>query len=404
MPIKKILGKIHLWLGLASGIVVFVVAITGCIYAFKPEIENALQSYRFVKPQDAPTLPPSALRAIAEKELPGKHIHGIMYDVPDRAAQVYFFEIEPEYYYYAVFINPYTGEVTKVKDMEADFFQFTLNGHFYFWLPWHIGQPFVATMTLVFVVMLISGIVLWWPKNRKAAPQRFTIKWGARWRRKNYDLHNVLGFYASCIALLLGFTGLVWGFQWFAKGLHTVAGGKMSLQYYEPTSAVPAITANADRVAIDRVAIDRVWDLMKQEYPTAQTIEVHVPETDSSSIAANANPDRSVYWKTDYRYFNQYTLEELEVDHIYSKLENANAGDKLLRMNYDIHVGAIAGLPGKIIAFLASLIVASLPVTGFFVWWGRRNKKKEEAKKGKRKKNKKASEAGNYKKAIIATV
>jgi len=43
--------------------------------------------------------------------------------------------------------------------------------------------------------------------------------------------------------------------------------------------------------------------------------------------------------------------------------------------NYDIHVGAILGLPTKIIAFIVSLICASLPVTGFMIWWGRRKKK-----------------------------
>jgi uncharacterized iron-regulated membrane protein len=43
-------------------------------------------------------------------------------------------------------------------------------------------------------------------------------------------------------------------------------------------------------------------------------------------------------------------------------------------MNYDIHVGAIGGLTGKIIAFIASLVCASLPVTGFLIWWGKRRK------------------------------
>jgi uncharacterized iron-regulated membrane protein len=45
-------------------------------------------------------------------------------------------------------------------------------------------------------------------------------------------------------------------------------------------------------------------------------------------------------------------------------------------MNYGIHTGQILNLPGKIIAFIASLIAAALPVTGFVIWYGRRNKKK----------------------------
>ncbi len=56
--LKRWIGNIHLWLGMASGLIVFIVAITGCIYAFKVEIENMTQSYRFVEPTSQPVLPP----------------------------------------------------------------------------------------------------------------------------------------------------------------------------------------------------------------------------------------------------------------------------------------------------------------------------------------------------------
>lgn len=44
-------------------------------------------------------------------------------------------------------------------------------------------------------------------------------------------------------------------------------------------------------------------------------------------------------------------------------------------MNYDIHVGAIAGLSGRVAMFFAALVVACLPVTGCIIWWGKRKKK-----------------------------
>jgi uncharacterized iron-regulated membrane protein len=53
-------------------------------------------------------------------------------------------------------------------------------------------------------------------------------------------------------------------------------------------------------------------------------------------------------------------------------------------MNYDIHVGAIAGLPGKILAFLISLLCSSLPVTGFLVWYGKKVKAKTPKRKDRR--------------------
>jgi uncharacterized iron-regulated membrane protein len=190
----------------------------------------------------------------------------------------------------------------------------------------------------------------------------------------NYDLHNVLGFYAFSIALILALTGLVWGFQWYAKGVYSVAGGEKSLDYFDPPS-------DKTKVYDDKIpAIDRVFDIMQQQYPSAQAIEVHPPYADSVAIATNANPDMDTYWKVDYRYYDQYTLKEVSVDHIYGRFPEAKAADKLLRMNYDIHTGAVLGFPGKVLAFLASLICASLPVTGVYIWWGRRNKKQKPVK------------------------
>jgi len=370
------IGKVHLWLGLASGLVVFIVAITGCIYAFQAEIQDMTQPYRFVEVQQAPQLPPSKLQAIAEEQLPGKKIHGILYDKPGRAAQVYFYAYEPEAYFYSVYVNPYTGQVLQTVDMDHNFFGLVLDGHFYLWLPDAIGQPVVATATLIFVIMLITGLVLWWPKNRKASKQRFTIKWNARWRRRNYDLHNVLGFYAMAIGLVLGTTGLVWGFQWFAKSYYWTAGGNKDLMYIEPASDTTLVST-----AIT-APIDRVWELMRREHPRAEGIEVHIPETASAPIAANANPEGETYWQRDYRYFDQYSLRELSVDHIYGRYANANAADKLMRMNYDLHTGAVIGLPGKILMFFASLIIASLPITGFLIWKGRRDKQNTPPKTG----------------------
>src|SRR5690606_22381193 len=202
--------------------------------------------------------------------------------------------------------------------------------------------------------------------------QSLTLKWDARWRRKNYDLHQVLGFYVMIFALVFAITGLVWGFIWFRDGLYAATtGGKKFVEYYAPVSDStrmnPATTP----------ALDQVWMQMAAEYPKAEWIEVHPPEYEHGAIAANANPDASTYWKTDYRYFDQYTLEELPVDHVWGRFHEATFGDKLNRMNYDIHVGAIAGFPGKLLAFFLSAIIASLPVTGFMIWWGRRYKEKK---------------------------
>ncbi|MFT4025131.1 MAG: PepSY-associated TM helix domain-containing protein [Flavihumibacter sp.] len=366
MRFKKIIGKLHLWLGLASGIIVVFLGVTGCILAFETEIES-LQSFRHVKPENKAFLPPSAMLHIAKAALPGKKAHGVSYGDRDQPAIVSYYDLD---YYYLAFVNPYSGELLKLKNMERDFFRIVINGHFYLWLPPEIGQPIVATATLIFLVMLITGIILWWPKNKSAAKQRFSIKWSASFKRKNYDLHNVLGFYATWIAVFFAITGLVWGFQWFSNGLYFItSGGKQMVLFEESLSDVSkAPIAGA-------TAIDQLWDRFKGEAGPGRSVEVHFPTADSTAVEVALNPAAGTYWKADYRYFDQYTLQEIEVKHPYGKFANASVADKIMRMNYDVHTGQILGLPGKILAFFGSLVAASLPVTGFLIWRGRRKKK-----------------------------
>lgn len=105
------------------------------------------------------------------------------------------------------------------------------------------------------------------------------------------------------------------------------------------------------------------------------SIEVHPPAGPQSPVAISINSEAGTYWKTDYRYFDPQSLAELPTDNLYGRLADAGTADKLLRMNYDLHTGAVWGLGGKIFMFLMSLLIASLPVTGFAYWYGRRVKK-----------------------------
>ena len=371
MQLKRAIYDIHLLLGLISGIIVFIVSITGCFYAFKAEIESLTQPYRHVAKQEQSFQDPSRLISVARDTLPERNLQSITYGQRDDAAEVIFYEADPEFHR-GVFLNPYTGEVLKVKDYSRDFFQFIFDGHFQLWLPRHIGKPIVSTGVLIFVVLLITGIVLWWPK-RKAERESFRIHWKAPWKRRYFDLHSVLGFYFFLILLIIALTGLVWGFQWFGEALYSATGGEKQTAFRVPGSDTTAASSKDTAHPLDYV-----WHTLSSDHPGAAEIAIFAPAADQA-IYAYANPDEQTYWKTEYRYFDQNTLEEIEVETIWGKMEDAALPDKIRRLNYDIHTGAIAGLPGKIIAFLASLVAASLPVTGFLLWWRKRKEKKKMA-------------------------
>lgn len=369
---KKIVRQAHLYLGLTSGLVIFIVAITGCLWAFQEEIEALTLDIPVIQHQDLPVLLPMEARRLAHEVLPGRHVHGTLYEGVNEPVKVIFYEYVPEFYH-TVYLHPYSGEVLKVDNNLTGFFPFVLEGHRYLWLPKEIGSQIVAWSTVIFAIMLITGLVLWWPKNRKNRRQRLKLDWkeNTNWKRKNYDLHSVLGFYISFVAIIIIFTGLIMAFEPFQETVYNSIGGEKEVAWRLPQniSETPATTEGV-------AGIDRLFYDLQREYPQAVDLEFHYPFTDSDAIYVEIGYKEGVYYNADYRFYDQYTLEEISSPTIYGIYGEAGVPEKVMRMNYDIHVGAIAGLPGKFLAFFASLLCASLPVTGFVMWYARNYKKK----------------------------
>lgn len=399
------MGRLHLWLGLASGLIVLIVSITGCLYVFQAEISEAYYHDKmFVTPAGTPRLPMSVLIQSAQRALgPDKPIESIVSSTaPDRAVEfltykgndsalTYFGAIT---YFDFVYVNPYTGAVTGTVDYKHNFFNVVKFIHWSLLLNTKYGQPIVGYATLIFVIMLITGLILWWPKKwTKAIRQRnFKIKWKAGFKRVNYDLHNVPGFYALLPALLIALTGMGFAFNWFQGFVYAVAAGtttpppsvvvKSTVPAVDSTvmlhktgsdSAVAGHLAAANAAETAKIepidaAIAESWRLT----PGAKRLIIAPAEGKEGTIWVGGYRTKENYYGNDVMQYDQYTGKLL-----HRRLNGEkNAGEKLVESNYDIHVGAILGLPGKILAFLASLICASLPVTGFMIWWGRRHNKK----------------------------
>jgi len=365
--LKKIFAFLHLWLGLVSGLIVFVICITAAIWAFSPEMEG-LQSFRHVTPQNKPYLPVTQLQAIANAQFKDKKVRRIEFPARDKAAVAMFYD---EDYYYSAYINPYNGQVLKINDEDHTFFRVIILGHYSLWMG-SFGREVVRWATLVFLLMLISGIVLWWPKNKAARKQRFKVKFGTSPKRLNYDLHNVLGFYASWVVVFAALTGVIWTFDWAAKTAYFVATGGQKYAAYEETMS----TKQAAPVAAG-TRIDSLFNAVRTQYGSkAAASSIDFPDNDSVALQLSMYPSENVYYNSDNLYFDQYTLQPLKAK-AWGKFADGNNGEKLSRMNYDIHIGSILGFPGRVAMFLAVLIGASLPVTGFYIWWGRKKKQKK---------------------------
>lgn len=376
----RVSAWLHLWLGLASGLVVMIVCLTGCIWVFNEEITGMLEPETKVEWQNTPVLKPSQLEAIALSRFPKEHVSYASYQV-GKAAYVGMGEgRKPSA---LLRVNPFTGEVVQAKKFrkdETEFFRWILNGHRFLWMSPKIGRPIVNYSTLVFVIILITGLVMWWPRkwSKAARNQGFKIKWKASFKRVNYDLHNVLGFYALVVLACIAMTGMVWGIDWWSKGTYWVTSGGRSLNEGRPPKSD---STQAGKYYSSIQAMDLAWDKVQQNAPQASGFYYTFPDRKRQSAPINiiVYPVPGKFYNRQNFLFDQHTLKELKGGNkaFDGPYETAKAADKLRRMNYEIHVGTVLGFPGKVLAFLAALIGASLPVTGLILWLGKKKKLKK---------------------------
>ena len=367
MPFKKVILFLHRWLGFITGLVVFIVSITGCIFCFQDEIQDAVHSWRKVVPVERSYLEPSALKSIALSKYPGSTANYMYYFGVDRPASV--IANVPQKGYTYIYLNPYTGQVLHTEGLKDNFFTLIEEIHLYLLLPDKIGSLVVGISVILFVLIMITGIILWWPKRKSDRKRSFTINWNGRWRRVNYDLHNVLGFYATAIVLILAITGLGIDFDWMDKGIYKVA--NLGQTYANETRIFESDSLFKSAIK-DKPVVDRVFLTAEKQSPQAQMFLIGEDNSSSGVINITAYNQSLHFGNSDFFVFDRYSGKMMQ----YLPNTKKSLGMKLNDLNYDIHVGQALGLFGKIIAFLASLICASLPVTGFIIWLGKRKKPK----------------------------
>jgi len=381
MKLKTIAVKLHLWLGMATGLVVFIIGITGCLYAFIDELKPIVYQDRLVieAPEHAQRLPLSMLKDSAQKklgeayplqgaEIPALKNGTVIFRTRKFNEHAFLYSNYIEYYY-RVYVNPYTGQVVAIENTKWEFFNVVVNTHIHLLLGHDIGGQIVSWSVLLFVITLITGLILWWPKNKKSAGKRLRFQWKetTKWKRKNYDLHNIAGFYIFIITLVIAITGMVWAFKWFDQKVQWAAnGGK---EFEKPKTVFSDTT-----ITVTTFSSDSLIAHTCRQFPDA-TCFVGFPKSAKNPLTLFMDYEH-VSEDVSLKY-DQHTGKLLE----HTTYADKNNGAKIRALNYDIHTGNILDLPGKILAFIASLVAASLPVTGFLIWYGKGGKKNKAKEK-----------------------
>jgi len=383
--VKQLFLWLHKWLGLTTGLIVVLVSLSGCVYVFVDELKELCYKDRlFVTAETRSVLPLSTLKDRAQEAL-GAHRPITRCEVYPQAGRTWVFravKTDPEaighwryyIYYDRVYINPYNGKIVYIEDSKNEFFQLIVNLHMNLLLGDRIGSPLVDYGVLVFLLILISGAVLWWPQkwNRKQVKKHFKIKWGASFKRLNHDLHNVLGFYILLPIFVIAVTGLVFSFSWVDQSVQYVFnGGHAAVKRSIPQSAV---AKDGGKHALDQALLT-----VLHEHPTAALLSIRFRGGETTPIDIQTRLQEGKSSVFEWYYFDQKNGDLLMK---YGN-QTIHGGEQIRAMNYDLHVGSIGGLGTQLLAFIASLICASLPITGFFIWYHKNRKKKTPKKQRK---------------------
>lgn len=384
---RYVMALSHLWLGLLSTIIIFVICLAASIYAFRNPF-NEFNNRHLINtsvPKEGKLLPIDAIEDIFHDK--GLLINSIVIPASKKKNLIISYTDKNTHSKGTGYFNPYTcQEVKGIYDSRSDrFFQTILSLHRNLALG-QTGKQIVGASVLIFVFMLISGLMLWWPRSWKWRTLKTAVV--VRWRAKPFQvilgLHKVFGFYALLLLLLMAITGLYVTYPWMKNAIIVTLGGESILK--------KETLANDD---VSDSFASLLQEMLQKEaeksdtvntaiFPLAQVKEMADNYLDYHATTTIVMPD-----ETNPR----YTIKKINTHNFLgAKVNDAVTFDKkgemrsldqfkdkplhrkFIEISLPLHTGEIIGLPGITLYAIMCIIGCSLPITGFIIWWKKAGK------------------------------
>ena len=374
--VRKLLNDIHLWLGIGSGLILFVVCLTGTIYTFSSEIQEMLNAevYEVKNDEGLQRMTEEEIISAVETRLEAK-VSSIGIPADKERSMEIVVRKEGDRRGTTYLVDPFTAEIKgTTKGAGSEFFMVMFRLHRWLLLDMNVGRPIVGWATVIFVIILLTGMVIWFPQKVKYWRQGLKIKYTGGWKRINHDLHNALGFYAFILMLVMALTGLQWSFEWYRTGLYDILGVDRSRSGGPKQEIAKAVPEQNVKLSLADY-IKKADEVL----PYKGNYRLNLPQENQASVSISKYktgffaPNGS-----DALELNRYTAEVVNLE----KFSDKPLNEKIARSIKALHVGNVYGTFSKILYFIACLIATSLPVTGTIIWINKL-KKKSKRKKAK---------------------
>ena len=355
----------HLAVGVSAGLVIAVMSATGTLLAFKPQILDIVErDARFVAQTDAsaPRLSPSQLVEAARAAQPHLPATALTVERDPRRSAVVGFGRDQNLY-----LNPYSGAALGPGSVRAQ-------GLFRTFEDWHrwLGvsaenrgpaRAITAAANLAFLGLALSGVVLWWPWKSAGRGGRamFTFKRGLAGRARDFNWHNVVGWWCASVLIVLTASGVVMAYPWANDLVYRVTHSPLPKPAPRPAREAAMLSpGNHDGHLPASASIDELWRVAEEHLPTWRTMALRFPPR-GSRIDATMTDTRS--WNAFARSqiaFDARTGEVIE----WQPYEQSSLGQKVRGWLRYAHTGELGGWPAQFLAGLASLGGVVLVATG----------------------------------------
>jgi uncharacterized iron-regulated membrane protein len=357
--------QIHLWLGLIIGLVVGLVGLTGAAVVFRVEMNRmTTPGTAYVEPAGE-RVPVDRMLEVLQKDRPNDRLQYVYFDAGP--AYAWNFRTQsPEDHRIHTYVDQYRAQIVGQENYHGKFLQWLYDLHADLLLgkPGRTANGFVA---LTLIILSLTGIVIWWP-GLKLWRNGFRYETRANWKRQNYDLHKLAGFWSSAMLLILSVTGAYFSFPDQYKAAAAWLTGTEVIT--DPPKAQSLWAARA-------IPVEQYIRTAEQAMPGARAIHVGFPQKEGEPVSLRMKEAND--WHRvglSWVYLEPATGAVLRVD----RLRDMPLATKLIRWMTPFHFGRFGERFGagdwlRVVILVLYLIFGLAPplllLTGVLMYWNR---------------------------------
>lgn len=385
----------HFYAGLFCLPFIVVLSLSGSVYLFKPQIDAFLDRKYDRLALSGPAKPLDAQVAAALKANPGARLKALQYRAdPSDAARVLLMTDEGQEL--RALVRPDTLEIIETQRQKTRLTQIMhdLHGELL------IGEPGAIAVELAgawAIVMIVTGLYLWWPRGSGLAGVLYPRLAGGG-RTLLRDLHAVTGFWLSFFALFFLLTALPWTKVWGEgfKAARGYLGAPTARQDWErplvkqdwttgPASeraqrldayreAPPAQDEHAEHRSTGGghhehvatpVGFDRIAALAGSLH-LADPVTIRPPSPKRPNWVVKSESQNRTLGKTIE--YEPSSFAKVKEESFWDRA----AVDRVIGIGVAAHEGQLFGWPNQLLGFLTAIGYMTLVVTSFLMWWRRR--------------------------------